>query len=297
MALQRINPVLPFGKPFDERKLATGINVGDSFDEGDIADGVSIVDGVTYVVSGSPSSGTITYNGAARAFGSKFDGVAGNTTFTRSTSTVRLVRVQGDAVLASERLEDAFYIVAGASSSDTIVYPSVDGDTYGRGASFRGAAGGRFTINGSAEVFKIESINRVETLAMYQLGARPVPNIIDNSQALGIEDTDGAAIPADGVYKIYLWNYGTTRARVWFRSFISDLERKTGATSRDINEDIDPNEMFAWIPTDLFWQQGTGRQFGTQNVDRELALGSFIIQSESSGVWIKPEFDSSVGLQ
>lgn len=296
MALQRINPVLSFGKFYDERVIKTGISVGDLFDEGDIADGVDIVDGVTYVVSGSPDSGTITYDGSSRAFGSKFDGVAGNTTFTRSASTVRLVRVQGDAVLESERLEDAFYIVAGSSSGDTIVYPSVNGETYNRGDSFRGSAGGRLTINGSAEVFKIESIDKVQTLAMYQLGARPIPNIIDNSQALGIENTDGAAIPADGVYQVRLWNLGTSNVRVWVRSFVSDVERKTGATSRDVNRELEPNVVYNWKANELFWQQGTGRQFGTEGVDRNLALGSYIIQCESP-IWILPEFDASVGLR
>ena len=370
MPIQSINSVLPCGKPASIRTLTGNVMVGSTIDEGDVDDSVDIAVSVRYVVSGTPADGTITYNGDAKNIGETFEGVSGQTSFSRSAATVRLIRVQGSAVDEAS-IEDAYYIVAGDSAdNDTITYP-VATTRYSPGDIFRGQSsfdfekdrrtvtvadgtdiinGGNYVVSGTGTityngnsydsgdtfvgvsgttsfsrsaptailmrvfpnnvaVYKIADNGVIETLTRHKLGAVAIPNIpaLDNSGSIGESGNNvGAAIPADNLEKIYVWNFGTSTARVWFRSFIPNIDNSLGATRRDVHADIPADQVaFCWLPTELFRQGANNSRFTPADTEtdaasvaqREAVLNAFIIQTAAENIWIKPEASTFLGVQ
>ena len=295
MALQLIPQVLPCGKPADLRLLGSSLLAGQTYNAGDVADGTNIVSGARYVVSGTPSSGTITYASAPKAIGSTFLGAAGQTSFNRSTSTVRLIRVETDAV-AVNALDNSYYIVAG-SGNDSVAYRLRE---YSPGDLFRAQGTTSATASGNAVIYRVASIDTVEILAAHLLGSRPIPGIIDNSSALGIENVNGAAIPAENLNRVYLWNFGSSPADVIIKAYNTNFDSETGATRRDWQFTLPANQQpWIWIPSEGFRQGAEGAEFGEDAEDRVYAQDAFIFQTASTNknVWIKPEATEFYGLQ
>lgn len=291
MALQLIPQVLPCGKPVDLRALGFGFLAGQTYNAGDIPDGTDLVAGARYVVSGIPSSGTITYNSVQQSVGSTFLGVSGQTAFTRSTSTVRLVRTE-TAVTPPASLKASYYIVSGAGSARA-TYQNLN---YSPGQAFRAVANTPATLSGGAVLYEIEASNKVEVLATHKIGARPIPGLLDFSSALGVETINGAAVPAENLNRVYLWNFGTAKATVIIKAYNTEFDAETGATRRDWQFDLPANQQpFIWFPSEGFRQGAEGIVFGE---DRVYAQDAFIFQTSGSNkdVWIKPEATDWYGL-
>ena len=292
MAIQVINPTMPAGRACELRALPNSVKIGDTISEGDIADGVDIVDGAHYVVVGSPSNGTITYDGTAYNIGQEFDGDS-ETGFTRSTSTVRIVRTQPTAV-STTALGNNWYVVVGGSG-DSILF---NGVTYRPGSIIRGMQL-TFTVTGSATVFAIESINKIETLAMYHFGSKILPNELDYSSSLGIRNSSAAAVPASNLNRVYFWNYGSSAARLIIKAYVSALDREIDAERSDALVTLPANqEPWIWVPTEPFRQGGEGNAFGENAEDRRRTINAFVFQTDSQnqGIWIKPESNTLSGL-
>lgn len=315
MALQIINQVLPCGKPADVRTLTASLQVGQNLDEGDIADDVDIVDGEKYVVTGT---GTITYNSTDYDVGEEFDGVAGETDFTRSVPEARVIRVE--EAVAGTSVDNAYYIVSGSASTDTITYPEgTGGVSMSPGTVFRGESGFEFVrdvhmdtqdppqpITNNVVVYKIKDNDTIEILTMHKLGAIGIPNFpgLDNSESLGVDMNNGAAIPDPNgtLSRIYVWNFGTSPATVYFRAFIPQIDADLGAARRDISDVVIPANgvsAFEWPPTELFRQGANNTRYNTTEADRQASLSAYIIQTASTNkdIWIKPESDLSLGVQ
>ena len=292
MAIQVINPTMPAGRACELRALPNSVKIGDTIIEGDIADGVDIVDGAHYVVVGSPANGTISYDGDDYNIGQEFDG-GSETDFTRSTSTVRIVRTKPTAV-STTALGNNWYVVVGGSG-DSIIF---NGVTYPPGSIIRGMQL-TFTVRGSATVFLIESINKIETLAMYHFGSKLLPNELDYSSSLGIRNSSAAAVPASNLNRVYFWNYGSSAARLIIKAYVSALDREIDAERSDALVTLPANEEpWIWVPTEPFRQGGEGNAFGENAEDRRRTINAFVFQTDSQnqGIWIKPESNTLSGL-
>ena len=297
MAIQTIPSLLPCLKATDLRSLGGGLKVGESVDEGDVADGTDIVAGARYVVSGSPSNGTIAYASSPRAIGATFLGASGQTTFSRSTSTVRLNRVK-TASTAVSGIKDSYYIVSGGSN-DSVNYPT-GGAEYSAGQVFRGNVGGRMEINNNAVVYEIEDAGKIITLAQHKIGSRTVSGVVDNYSALGLGDRNGVAVNASSLSMIALWNFGQASADVLLKSYIPPLDNATGAERRDVNIELPTGgNPYVFWPTESFRQGGATNSFGERAEDRELTQNSFVFQTSDSNkdVWIVPILTTSAGFQ
>ena len=312
MPFQVIPQSYPCGKPAKLRllnldSLGSPINIGDSFSEGNVADGVDIESGVVYVVTGganrsSPgfTTGTISYAGDDYNVGQKITGTSGNTSFTRSVPEIKLLRTSGSAISATA-VTDGYYVVSGGDD-DSVVYPTGSGNTYRAGDVFKADAGTSFsmTTTGSPEVFRITDTNRIDILARHNIGAHPIPGVVDYSASLGTNPSQGAVIPADFLNRVYIWNFGTSAARVIFRAYNSTLDTETGATRMDVAPNLlSDQEPYIWFPTTSFRQgaEGSGLVAGDRssnaNFDEDTAniQNAFLIQTNATGIWVKPEHD------
>ena len=284
---------MPAGRACELRALPNSVKIGESINEGDIADGVDIVDGAHYVVVGSPANGTITYNGTEYNIGQEFSGVSSETDFTRSTSTVRIIRTDTSAV-STTSLGPAWYVVVGGSG-DSILF---NGVRYNPGSVFRGMQL-TFSVTGSATVFLINSINKIETLAMYHFGSKILPNELDYSSSLGIRNSSAAAVPASNINRVYFWNYGSAEARLIIKAYVSALDREIDAERSDALVRLPADqEPWIWVPTEPFRQGGEGNAFGENAEDRRRTINAFVFQTDSQNqdIWIKPESNTLSGL-
>ena len=235
-----------------------------------IADGTDILAGVVYVVTGT---GTITYPTAAQASsiegvqatvynpGDKFLGVSGGTDFTRSAATAILNRLD-NSLMSSE-------------------------------------------ITNNANIFKIEDTNRLSILTQHRLGAVSVPGVdgLDYGSALGINPNaeEGFVIPDPNgtLNRVYIWNFGTASATLYFRSFIPTIDVQLKAVRSDIRQVIagvdDPAkaQAWCWLPTELFRQGANNSRFSNSSS----TLSAYVIQSENANLWIKAESTTFEGVQ
>ena len=253
----------------------------------DVGDTDDIQDGVMYFVTGTPAEGTITYPTQAQGDalqppvspvtyspGEAFTGIDGATDFGRSAATVKVSRLA----------------VEGTS----------DDDDSG--------------ITNNVALYKIADSQVIETLTRHKLGAVAIPNMqgLDFSGSVGaMGDRVGAAIPADNVERVYIWNLGTSSATVWFRSFIPEFDNEIGASRRDVDISIPAGQIaWCWLPTGLFQQQSNNSRFSpadsaddsaeeiaAKEADRQASLNAFIIQTDSTNIWVKPESGTYLGVQ
>ena len=298
MAIQRIDQVLPCGKAANIRTLTGDILVGANLDAGDTSDG-AIASGERYVVSGT---GTITYT-TPYAVGATFLGGSA-TAFTRSANTARLIRTEKTAVVVGV-LEDAYYIVSGGGN-DSVTYSGIE---YPPGDVFRGVASSadEFSVSGSAVLYKIGDQTKIETLTKHQIGAVTLPGVngLDFGTALGVGMSNGAAIPDPNatLNRIYLWNFGTTSATVYFMSFIPNIDNDFGAPRKDSRtiipgvDDKDKAHAVEWVPTPLHRQGSDNSRFNETDADKALVLSSFVLQTTSKDIWVKPESNTFAGVQ
>ena len=294
MAIQRIPAVLSCGTPYDNKLLARGIRVGDSRTPGAVKDADELIPTTRYVVSGT---GTIGYNSNTYAVGASFVGVAGQTAFTRSASTALLIKTKGNAVPAAG-LNVADYIVAGAAG-DSIEYPSTDGNSYSPGDMFRGSVGVDFEATNNAHVYQIDDNPAITTaLANHHVGSVIFPNTLDYSSALGFGASNGAAVLYNSLAKVYLWNFGTSPARVIIKAYVSERDRIQGGARSDYNFTLPANGVeYGWIPNESFRQGAEGNAWGRTEADREISTNSYVFQTSARNIWLKPESDPALGFQ
>ena len=294
MSIQVIQPVMPSGIACDLRALPNRVMVGESIPEGDVADGVNIASGAVYVVTGEPSSATIGYDGTNYSVGQSFTGGTA-TSFTRSTSTARIVRVKEE--VTTTQLALSWYIVSGASGE----YIEFNGQRYTPGSIFRGLQlnFAKDSSGSNVKVFEIENASKIETLGLYHFGSRLLPNEVDYSQALGINNFSAAAIPAQNLNRVYFWNYGSSDAELLIKSYVPSIDRDIDAARSDSRRLISTGaNPWIWVPTEPFRQGGEGNAFGETEEDRRQTVNAFIFQTADSntGIWIKPETNTLSGL-
>lgn len=297
--IQIIPALRPCLKATDIRSLGNGVKVGETRTPGDVKDNDDIAADIKYVVQGT---GTIDYDSVTYAVGREFTGDAGETDFTRSATTARVIKTKGVAIQPAG-LSASDYIVVG-TVADSLTYPSilegVEDVAFSPGDIFRGATGVPFSITqgSNTKVYEIDDNPAITTaLAVHHIGSVTFPNTLDYSQALEFGDSQGVAVKGTRLNTVYFWNFGSVAAKVMINSYSSSIERSSGAMRSNEQIELPPNGVaYEWPPSYPFLQAGLGGITGDEAAV-EAKQNAYWFQTEARDVWIRPILETSAGFQ
>ena len=300
MPVTIIPPLRPCLRATDLRSLGNGVKVGETRTPGDVKDADEIIATRMYIVHGTPADGTIRYNGNDVSIGRSVIGVAGQTSFTRSANTVRLIKTKTStqAGIPTDGLTASDYIVAG-DPTDLIEYPDTSGRQYAPGQMFRGAPGVSYRkIDDDVRVFEIDDNPAITTaLAVHHIGSVTFPNTLDYSQSLGFDASQGVAVKGTNLAVIVLWNFGTAAATVRLQAYSSDIERSSGAIRSDETIELPSGGLpYLFWPSYPFLQAGLGGITGDEDAVAA-KQNAFVFQTNSRNIWVLPLLHTSAGFQ